>query len=163
MSIFKPDFYLKSIMDITPGWLKSNEIDSLILDVDNTLTKHNCPEPAEGILNWLKLMKSNNIGLIIVSNNSYERVLPFAEKLGLEFISNGKKPLSVGNNKALKILGADRTKTAVVGDQVFTDVLGGKLGKIKTIMTRPIELESNPFFKFKRSLERIVLKNLIDY
>jgi len=163
MAIFKPNYYLKSITDITPDFLKKNKINALILDVDNTLTKHNCQEPANGIPQWLELMKKNGVSLIIVSNNTYERVLPFAQMLKLDFIADGKKPLPVGNNKAIECLGIDKSQVAIVGDQVFTDVLGGKLGRIKTIMTRPIELEDNPFFKFKRSMERIVLKGLIDY
>lgn len=163
MAIFKPDYYLKSITDITPDFLKGNNIKALILDVDNTLTTHNCQTPADGVPQWLEFMKKSGIALIIVSNNSYERVLPFAEKLKLDFISDGKKPLPVGNNKAIKSLGLDKSQVAVVGDQVFTDILGGKFGRIKTIMTRPIELEDDPFFKFKRNIERIVLRNLVDY
>lgn len=74
MAIFRPTYALKKITDITPSALKKRGIKALVLDVDNTLTTHNNPAPAEGIPEWIEEIKSAGIKLIIVSNNNAERV-----------------------------------------------------------------------------------------
>ena len=134
-------------------------IKGLILDVDNTLTTHDNPIPLDGVKNWLKEMQSAGIKMMIVSNNSAERVTPFAEMLGLDFVPNGKKPLSKGFREAVKIMGLHKKQIAVIGDQLFTDILGGNLFKIKTILVTPIELEKKGFLKFKRIIEKPILKH----
>ena len=94
-------------------------------------------------------MKSFGIKLIIVSNNHPERVKPFADMLGLNFISEGKKPLSSGFNRAQVKLGIPFSQLAVVGDQIFTDMLGANLKNIRGIFVFPIEHEKTRFFKLK--------------
>ena len=84
--MFRIDIALQSILDLTPEILKENEIQGLLLDLDNTLTTHDNPRPADGVLDWIALMKETGIKMVIVSNNHYDRVKPFAEMLGLEFV-----------------------------------------------------------------------------
>ena len=91
--LFKADFAFRRVNDITPEFLFKNNIKGLLLDLDNTLTTHDNPVPGKGVEEWLKEMKSFGIKLIIVYNNHQERVKPFADMLGLNFISYGKKPL----------------------------------------------------------------------
>ncbi|MEG1994538.1 MAG: HAD hydrolase-like protein, partial [Oscillospiraceae bacterium] len=89
---------------------------------------------------------------------SAKRVTPFAKMLGLDFVSNGKKPLSVGIKKCRERLNAEKNQMAVVGDQIFTDILCGKWYKIKSILVEPIQMEKNVFFKAKRWAEKGILK-----
>ena len=89
--MFRIDIALQSILNLTPEILKENEIQGLLLDLDNTLTTHDNPRPADGVLDWIALMKETGIKMVIVSNNHYDRVKPFAEMLGLEFVCEGKK------------------------------------------------------------------------
>ena len=128
------------------------------MDVDNTLSTHHGHILTDGLPEWLQLMKDNGIKLIILSNSKDARVKPFAEKINLPYISLGLKPLPTGYLKALKALGTKRRETAIVGDQIFTDVLGGNAVGIKTILLDPIKLETSKSFKFKRKLERLVYK-----
>ena len=95
---------------------------------------------------------------MVLSNSNERRVKPFAEKIGLPFISLGLKPLPFGLIRALKSLGSKRKNTAIVGDQIFTDVLGGNLVGVRTLLITPILLESTAGFKFKRKIERVVFK-----
>lgn len=160
MSIFKPTYALKKITDITPAALKKRGIKALILDVDNTLTTHNNPTPAEGIPEWIEGMKAAGIKLIIVSNNKAERVTPFAEMLGLHFVPNGAKPLPKGFKQAaaeLRALGVPKNRIAAVGDQIFTDILGANLAGIRSIFVYPIEFETSLPFKIKRAVEKPLL------
>lgn len=156
--IFKPDIWLKNVLSIDEKFLADNNIDALILDLDNTLSMHGNPAAEQGIPEWLEKMKSLGVKMMVVSNNTEKRVAPLAAKLGLDFISWGGKPLTHGINRALKKLGTERSRTAVVGDQIFTDVMGGNFAKMKTILVEPFHLEKNILFRIKRVAEGVVFK-----
>ncbi len=154
--LFKPDIKLDKITDISVELLEKKGITALILDVDNTLSTHHGMRLTEGLEEWLGLMQQNGIRLIILSNSKRQRVEPFAEKINLEFISTGLKPLPFKFFKALGRLGVKRKNAAVVGDQLFTDSLGAHLSGITAIILDPILPETMWGFKFKRYLEKIL-------
>lgn len=151
--LFKPDFAFFRITDIEISFLRNNELNGLILDVDNTLTTHDNPVPAEGVTEWIENMKQNDIKLIIVSNNHPPRVKPFADLLGIDFVCEGKKPLSKGFRQATEKLKLPFNKIGAVGDQIYTDILGANLLGIKSLYVSPIECEKTRFFRFKRKME----------
>ena len=151
--LFKPDFAFFRITDIEISFLRNNELNGLILDVDNTLTTHDNPVPAEGVTEWIENMKQNDIKLIIVSNNHPPRVKPVADLLGIDFVCEGKKPLSKGFRQATEKLKLPFNKIGAVGDQIYTDILGANLFGIKSIYVSPIEYEKTRFFRFKRKME----------
>lgn len=152
--LLKPTIVLNSVLEITEELLNTYRIQGLILDLDNTLTTHGNPKPADGVLEWIARMKHCGISMMIVSNNRDERVRPFAEILGLEYVSNGKKPLTVGFNKARQRMGLSYDDIAIVGDQLFTDMLGANIRKIKTIFVFPFEPEKGLLFSLKRLAEK---------
>ncbi len=156
--MLKPEIKLERVTDISLDILKKYKITTLILDVDNTLSTHHGEILTDGLPEWLELMQNNGIGLMVLSNSKEERVKPFAEKIGLSYISLGLKPLPFGYIRALKRLGTKRRETAIVGDQIFTDVLGGRLVGVRTILLTPIKLETTAGFRFKRKIERLVYK-----
>ncbi|MEG0898262.1 MAG: YqeG family HAD IIIA-type phosphatase [Oscillospiraceae bacterium] len=158
MPLFEPYADFKTIIDIKPSYLKEIGIKGLILDVDNTLTTHDNPVPLENLDKWLEEIKKSGIIMMIVSNNHSERVEPFAKLLDLDYVSDGKKPLSDGFKRAANLMKLSKKEIAVVGDQIFTDILGGNLWGAKTILVQPIELEKTRFFKVKRCLEKPIIK-----
>lgn len=156
--LLKPKIKLTKITDISLSLLKKYGIKALILDVDNTLSTHHGQVLTDGLEDWLKEMKSAEIGLVILSNSKEERVKPFAAKIGLDYISLGLKPLPFRFSAALKKLNFAKRETAIVGDQIFTDTLGGNAYGIKTILLDPIKPEASLRFRIKRRLERLVYK-----
>ncbi len=154
--LFKPNFKFHRITDITCDFLIENNIKALILDVDNTLSTHHGMQLTEGLTEWLAEMQNCGVRLIILSNSKEERVKPFAEKIGLDYISLGLKPLPFKFFTALKKLGVKRSEAALVGDQLFTDSLGAHLAGIRSIILDPILLEDLWGFKLKRKLENIL-------
>jgi len=149
---------VRRVMDITAEMLADISVSALILDLDNTLTTHNNPIPDPAVLTWLAYMHDSGIKMKILSNNTKKRVLPFAKELRLDFIAVGLKPLPFGYARAVAVLGTPRRNVAVVGDQLFTDVLGARLYGTKAILVEPFEMESHPLFRFKRRIEAIFLK-----
>ncbi len=153
-----PDYFFDKVWDIPLSFLEKHNIKCLLLDVDNTLTTHDNPEVHQNAVKWLDLVSKAGIKSVIISNNTEPRVAPFANGLGVQFVCHAKKPLSKGARQAVKITDITKENMLVVGDQIFTDVLFGKFSGVKTVLVTPMELEKTKFFKFKRSLERLILK-----
>ncbi|MDD4699597.1 MAG: YqeG family HAD IIIA-type phosphatase [Oscillospiraceae bacterium] len=157
MSTILPDRVFNRITDIKSEDLAQDNVSGLLVDVDNTLSTHGGQTPLEGLTDWLEYIKQSGITVIILSNAKKKRVMPFAEKLGLKFISLSFKPTCFGFIKGMKVLGLKRKNIAIVGDQLFTDVLGGNIFGVKTYLVRPILLEDKISFKIKRKLENHIL------
>ena len=103
-------------------------------------------------------MQQNGIRLMVLSNSKYKRIEPFAARIGLPFISLGCKPLPTGYLRGVKALREKCKNVAIVGDQIFTDVLGGNIVGVKTILLTPIKLEDGWSFKIRRKLENKLYK-----
>lgn len=157
--MFKPYYITGRITDITANFLKEHGIEGLLLDVDNTMTTaHASGVLKSGVDNWLKLMAEKGIRLMILSNAQKHRIAPFAEKLGLDFHALSAKPMPFGYLRAAKQMQLQKKRIAVVGDQIFTDVLGGKLAGVRTILVTDIVPEIGRSFRIRRSLEEKLLK-----
>jgi HAD superfamily phosphatase (TIGR01668 family) len=152
--MFKPWAVFESAWDITPEFLHKNGLMTVLLDIDNTLSPHCAAEPFPEVEAWLESLKSANIKVILVSNNHPPRIAPFAKKLGLSFVADAKKPLGTGYSKALRKTGTKRNEAVAIGDQIFTDILGGNLAGIKTIFVFPKVPETSAPFRFKRAIEK---------
>ena len=102
MSLFYPDVYFPHITDIPGSFFVKRQIRLIILDVDNTLTSHNNPVPFPGVQEWIEARKKEGLTLVILSNNTNKRVRPFAEKIGLPFVANAAKPLTLGISRTCR-------------------------------------------------------------
>lgn len=152
--LFQATTAVRSVCQITPVMLKTMGISGLLLDIDNTLTTHDNPEPAEGVEAWIASMKTAGIQLRLVSNNHPPRVEPFAQLLEITCICDSRKPLSDGFSRAMESMNLPKSQLCVVGDQIFTDILGANWFGVKSIYVPPMELETTAFFKFKRFMEK---------
>ena len=158
MSLFSYNAVYRRITDIDIEFLKQNNIGTLLLDVDNTLSTHHGTKLVDGLTEWLDSMKAEGINLVVVSNSRKWRIEPFAGKIGLPFVSLACKPLPFGYRKAVKTMNAEKKQCAIIGDQIFTDVLGANLYGIKSLLVRPIKLEDGTSFKIRRYFEKKILK-----
>lgn len=158
--LFRPNIKLDKITDISVELLNKYNINALILDVDNTLSTHHGQVLTNGLEDWLKMMRKNNVKLTILSNSKSKRVEPFAKRISLDYISLGLKPLPFGYLRAVRALACKRKNTAIVGDQIFTDIIGGNVVGVKTIWLTPIEPEPMLSFRIRRKLEAYLTKLL---
>ena len=156
---FFPDLRYHSIKDIDVKMLADMGIRYAILDIDNTLVPYTSPNPDDTALEFLGKLKNNNISFCFVSNNNYERINIFNADIGANVYTNAKKPLLYGISRAMKDFNSNSENTVMIGDQIFTDVCGGKRAKILTILVDPIKEVDTLFFRFKRYFERIIIKN----
>lgn len=154
-----PDAYVNSFYDITPEMLKNKGISGLILDVDNTLVATHIKEADEKVISFIRSLKEHGIKAIIVSNGGKRRVELFCEPLDIDYIYKAHKPLGSGFKKAIEKMGLTNKEVAILGDQLFTDVLGGNLQGIYTILIKPIDLNEPFHIKIKRVFEKPFLKN----
>lgn len=156
---FMPDLYLPDIYGITPVMLRKIGIRALIMDIDNTMVTYDDPEPTPKLDAWIAKMLANGIRIALVSNNeSEERVRRFNQKLGFYATAKSKKPLRAPMKKALAFMDVQIGETAVVGDQIFTDVFAGKRMGMYSILVKPIRDKTSLFFRFKRKLEAPILR-----
>jgi predicted HAD superfamily phosphohydrolase YqeG len=99
--IYSPTFRFNRVTDITPEFLTANGIRGLVLDLDNTLSRHDSPLTEIGVLEWIAGMKNARIRMIIASNNTRKRVEPLAQARGLRHLHFCCKPLPFGIRKAI--------------------------------------------------------------
>ena len=158
-NIFYPKAHFNCIYEITPVFLKSNGIEGVLLDIDNTLVPYSVKVPDEQVLQWLDALKQANLKILILSNAKAERSILFAEKAGLPLVEKAAKPLKKGFRQATKDLGLPMDKMCIIGDQIFTDIWGGNRSGVYSILVTPINKEESAFIRFKRALEKPILKS----
>lgn len=156
MSIFKPRCRFVNILGITPEDIKNSGARAALVDADNTLSLHGSQEPYPGVPEWIRKTVGSGIPVIIISNNNRERIAPFAERLGVPYIEKSAKPLPNGFLRACRRLGIKPKEAAVIGDQIFTDVVGGNLIGATVFLTAPLGPDTDKFIKAKRRLEKFV-------
>lgn len=157
--ILYPKIYIDNVKEITFELLEKNGIKGLILDVDNTLIDYYKNMP-EGTDKWCEDLKNKGIKFCIASNsNKKEKVKEVSEKLNIPYIYFAKKPLKMGLNKAKNIMELKNNEVAVVGDQIFTDVLGANRCKMFSILVNPIEEKDIFITVIKRPIENLIKNN----
>lgn len=128
----------------------------IIFDIDNTLVPHGAPADERACGLFVRL-RELGFSCVLLSNNKEPRVKLFADAVGARYIHKAGKPKSAGYERAMALMGTDRTNTLFVGDQIFTDIYGANRAGIRTILVRPIHPKEEIQIVLKRYLERIVL------
>ena len=150
---FLPKVITKTVTDIRPDWLKSRNIRLLMLDFDNTIVPYTTNTPTEAVENWLKELLAADIQLCVVSNSKRDRVKIFCAKYGMDCITHAKKPFSKGIRECLEKYEIPPEECAIVGDQIFTDTLGGNGSGLTTILVKAID-NHNIWLKLRHVAEK---------
>lgn len=155
--LFHPDLEVDHLFDIPLPLLREKNIQGLIFDLDNTIIAWDSNKMQAEIILWLEKLIHQGFKIYIVSNSMKTRVKTIAEKLSLPYAARAGKPMNYGFRRALKEFGLKSSSVAVIGDQVFTDILGGNRIGAFTILVKP--LGEKEFFttKITRTFERFVI------
>lgn len=158
---FLPKWRAESVLEITPAFLKSQNIELLMMDFDNTIVPYTTNTPTREVMQWLKDLQNAGVKLCVVSNSKKQRVPFFCKENGLDCITHSKKPFPKGIRQCLQKYNIDPKNAAIVGDQIFTDTLGGNGCKVTSILVQPIHNHNLPL-KARYVLElpmRFISKN----
>lgn len=141
MGILNPDFVFNNVSEITPEFLKINGIEGVVLDLDGTLCHSKSSTPPEYLERWLAALRDGGIKILMLSNNkSIERVEGFCAAYNIKvYRHRAKKPFRWGFKWAIEQLKTEGGRIGMIGDQIFTDVLGGNLSGMKTFYVHSID------------------------
>ncbi len=157
-SRFMPDYYFNTFDMVTPDFLLSKGIKGMILDVDNTLEPYENPTPGEHVVKWLSDLLKVGIRCAIVSNNDEDRIEIFNKDIGLPAFFKAGKPLTRNVKRAIEILKLTPSECAMMGDQIFTDVLAANSAGLLSILVPPINDKKNFITRLKRFFEKPIMK-----
>jgi HAD superfamily phosphatase (TIGR01668 family) len=159
LTLVTPHLRVDSVLELDTDRLQDLELDSLLLDVDCTLKNYRADDVSPEVGGWIQRLRSAEIGLCLVSNGGGRRIQRFAERWDLPFVAKAFKPFPFALRAAVTKMGFDRKRTAMVGDQVFADVIAGRLAKLFCVLVKPIHPEEEPWYtRMKRHLERFVVR-----
>ena len=148
-----PHYAFRKLTDISAEFLEGLGIGFLMLDLDNTVAAYSEHTPSDSVLQWAAQIKDSGIELIIVSNSVREgRVEAFAEALRTGFVKGASKPSPKVVVQTMKDSGFAPEKSALVGDQIYTDTLAANRAGAVSIIVRPRRF-TNPFLAIRYALE----------
>lgn len=158
---FYPNLYVDSLLSIPLDIFPQNHIKGIILDLDNTVTKWNSNVIQPPVKQWFDNLQTMSLPVCLLSNNGEERVVKVARQLAIPYVHRARKPSRVGYYRAFQLLNSNQENTAVIGDQIFTDVWGGNRLGLFTILVKPIEGPEFPGTKISRFFERRLLNRMM--
>ncbi|MCI0641945.1 MAG: YqeG family HAD IIIA-type phosphatase [Gemmataceae bacterium] len=158
--IFAPNLQLDNVSELSVEQVRALGIRGLLLDLDCTLKDYHSETVPERVLAWLDDMRNAGVRMCLLSNGKPRRIARFSQALGMPYVAKAFKPLPFGCYRGLRTLALPATETAVVGDQLFADVLAGRLAGLFTVLVRPTSPAEPWFTRLKRPFERFVLRQL---
>jgi len=161
LHLLTPDEIYPSLTAVDLERLRRRGVRGLVLDLDNTLVAYGRTDPAEAVLDWLRRAQEAGMRLCILSNGRPRRVRLTAQRLGIPWIESYSKPRRRGFREAARLLGTQPHETAILGDQLFTDVLGGRRSGFVTVLVNPVSRRELPHTRLVRLLERLVMRLLL--
>ncbi len=140
-----PQGVYPSVAAIRPKVLAGKGVRLVLADLDNTLVPYRVLEPSPAVRDWIAELGRERIVLFVLSNSRRPgRARRFAEAMGLPYQGRSGKPKRGGYLRAMERMGCKPSETVMVGDQIFTDVLGANRAGVAPLLVEPIRLAGNP-------------------
>ncbi|MCX7971141.1 MAG: YqeG family HAD IIIA-type phosphatase [Negativicutes bacterium] len=161
LNFLRPALRARRLSDVSVDRLWHMGIRGLIIDVDNTLVPWGKSVIPPAHLLWLETWRGYGGKLAFLSNAWHSsRRLPLPDNIArplCPFTIRAFKPLPFSAMNLQRLLGLQRQQIAIIGDQILTDVLCGKICGFYTIRVDP--MSGREFFttKLNRWLEKFVL------
>jgi HAD superfamily phosphatase (TIGR01668 family) len=153
-----PDYYYSSLFTVDLGMLERLGIEGLVIDLDNTILPRDTNELERRAYEWVADATSR-FEVMIVSNNTHAYPRGIAEQLGLPILTHALKPMPRAFRAAMRRLGTIGRTTAVIGDQLFTDVIGGNLAGATTVLVDPLVEQDLPHTVALRKLTAPIIRH----
>lgn len=162
MEQFIPDMYQQSIYTIDFKKIMNKGIKCILFDLDNTLVPIDVKSPDEKLMKFFSELKKKKLKLIIFSNSPKKRVKPFADALGIDYLSSARKPCKRNILYLSEKFNYGINEMAIIGDQMLTDIVAGNKAGIMTVLTTPLTNKDFIYTKPNRFLEKRIMKRLRD-
>lgn len=156
--LITPHLRLASVLELDAERIRALGLEGLLLDVDCTLKDHPATVFSDTITAWVQTLKAKDIRLCLLSNGGARRIGGLADMLGVSFVAKAFKPFPFGCKAGVRKLELPPEQVGVVGDQLFADILAGRLAGLFTILVTPTSPEEPWFTRLKRPLERCALR-----
>ena len=150
-----PTMYQKSIYDINYNKLKDNGIKCLLFDLDNTCVGYHDNNPTKE-LKELFLNLTNMDFKVILFSNSPSKILNYFSTLDIELHPSSKKPFKKSFQGILEKYQYQAKEVYIIGDQLFTDILGANRVGINSCLVDPLTDDDLIFTKISRGGEALV-------
>ncbi len=152
-----PDLQVASVADIDPAWLRERGVRGVLIDSDDTLVPGDDGPISPDALAWLDELHAAGVRVAILSNGTSGRIAALGERLGVPAFAMAGKPFGFAFRRALEAIGTTPDTTAMVGDQLFTDVLGARWAGLTSVLVAPLTPGRHRHTRVARRLERWVL------
>ncbi len=134
-----PRAIFSTLPQISPDYLRRQGIRLLMLDFDNTIVPYTTDTPSPEMERWLRNLTQSEIQVCVVSNSRKNRVPAFCSRYDLACITHARKPFGKGIDRCMKQYGLLPSQCALVGDQIYTDVLGANCAGVFAILVSAID------------------------
>lgn len=157
LKLLTPSMVADTLYDIKLAELRKQGVRGIAFDLDNTIVPWNSQEICPEVLVWLNNLVAQDFKLCLISNNSKGRVSKVAQQCNAPFVAKALKPSRSGFRQAAKTMGLNPGNVAIVGDQLFTDILGGNRLGMVTIWVKPLSTKEFVGTKITRQLEKLTI------
>jgi HAD superfamily phosphatase (TIGR01668 family) len=157
---FRPHHYALSVSAIDPAALHARGIRGAIVDLDNTLVGFRQRVPLAEDALWVRRANELGVRIVVLTNNGTPWASEVARSLGVPCIARARKPLPFAFRRALNVLELTAGEAVVIGDQLFTDVLGAKLAGLGVILVEPLVRHDPWNTRPLRWLERLIMRGV---
>ena len=155
IELFRPDQSVHGVVDIDLAGLLSRGFSALMLDLDNTLLPWKNSIVPDSSREWIETAKNLGLKLCIVSNtHNPRRLMNISHDLDIPAVYGALKPRRYGFEKAASMLECELSRSVVVGDQLLTDILGGNMAGMHTILVKPMHPKEFIGTKLSRLVEK---------
>ena len=129
----------------------------IIFDIDNTLVHHGDDSTPE-IDDLFRKIQRLGLKTLLLSNNDRGRVERFIKNIDTPYICDADKPNPQNYLKAVEMLNIKKEEAVVIGDQVFTDILGANRSGLASILVRFIRQDDEKWIGKRRYVEYAILE-----
>lgn len=157
LKYFYPYEYVEDVFSIDYKSLIDKGFKGLIFDIDNTLVPHGA-DSTEQVDSLFAKLHSMGFTTLLLSNNNRQRIDRFNENIDALYIEESGKPQPECYHKAVEMMKLHNNEVVVIGDQLFTDILGANRSHLPSILVKYIGFYKKEKKGIRRNLEKIVLK-----
>lgn len=162
MSFFQPEKYFSRITQIDVQFdLLRRGLRCVLLDIDNTIRQRDTHAVPADVVTWLAQSRAAGIRFCLLSNNWHANAYDLACELDMPIVAKACKPLPFAYLKAARKLGAKRSETVAVGDQLITDVIGAHLAGMSAYLVQPLVEADLKHTLILRNVERALLRGRV--